>query len=136
MPPQWWLEAESRELAEVFRDEWLGTRVGMPIRRSTFCGLHGGCGSLWKEVAGTQGFEPRYADPESAVLPLDDVPTLKLILPNCGKLVPAVGDFPKNPKVCRGLGTTVYAEEVSVASQPKTVGFLVKKLLPLTIHSG
>jgi signal transduction histidine kinase/CheY-like chemotaxis protein len=25
-------------------------------------------------VAGTQGFEPRYADPESAVLPLDDVP--------------------------------------------------------------
>ena len=26
-------------------------------------------------VAGTQGFEPRYADPESAVLPLDDLPT-------------------------------------------------------------
>src|SRR5579871_4607722 len=25
-------------------------------------------------MAGTQGFEPRYADPESAVLPLDDVP--------------------------------------------------------------
>jgi hypothetical protein len=25
-------------------------------------------------LAGTQGFEPRYADPESAVLPLDDVP--------------------------------------------------------------
>ncbi len=26
-------------------------------------------------VAGRQGFEPRYADPESAVLPLDDLPT-------------------------------------------------------------
>src|SRR3954465_1597601 len=26
------------------------------------------------DLAGTQGFEPRYADPESAVLPLDDVP--------------------------------------------------------------
>src|SRR5438874_886044 len=25
-------------------------------------------------LAGTHGFEPRYADPESAVLPLDDVP--------------------------------------------------------------
>src|ERR1017187_6276502 len=25
-------------------------------------------------VAGTQGFEPRYAAPEAAVLPLDDVP--------------------------------------------------------------
>src|SRR4051794_18039740 len=29
-------------------------------------------------VAGTQGFEPRYADPESAVLPLDDVPVRQL----------------------------------------------------------
>ncbi len=27
------------------------------------------------KVAGRQGFEPRYADPESAVLPLDDLPT-------------------------------------------------------------
>ncbi len=27
-------------------------------------------------LAGTQGLEPRYADPESAVLPLDDVPRL------------------------------------------------------------
>lgn len=27
----------------------------------------------WK-VAGRQGFEPRYADPESAVLPLNDLP--------------------------------------------------------------
>ena len=26
-------------------------------------------------MAGTQGFEPRYAAPEAAVLPLDDVPT-------------------------------------------------------------
>jgi hypothetical protein len=26
-------------------------------------------------VAGRQGLEPRYADPESAVLPLDDLPT-------------------------------------------------------------
>jgi hypothetical protein len=26
------------------------------------------------KVAGRQGFEPRYADPESAVLPLDDLP--------------------------------------------------------------
>ncbi len=25
-------------------------------------------------VAGRQGLEPRYADPESAVLPLDDLP--------------------------------------------------------------
>src|ERR1043166_4784082 len=31
-------------------------------------------------MAGTQGFEPRYADPESAVLPLDDVPAAILIL--------------------------------------------------------
>jgi hypothetical protein len=26
-------------------------------------------------LAGRQGLEPRYADPESAVLPLDDLPT-------------------------------------------------------------
>ncbi len=32
------------------------------------------------ELAGRQGFEPRYADPESAVLPLDDLPTGVLIL--------------------------------------------------------
>ena len=31
-------------------------------------------------MAGTQGFEPRYADPESAVLPLDDVPVDNSIL--------------------------------------------------------
>src|ERR1044071_3766000 len=30
--------------------------------------------SCCSDLAGTQGFEPRYADPESAVLPLDDVP--------------------------------------------------------------
>ncbi len=29
----------------------------------------------FKSMAGRQGFEPRYADPESAVLPLDDLPT-------------------------------------------------------------
>jgi hypothetical protein len=29
----------------------------------------------WFDLAGTQGFEPRYAAPEAAVLPLDDVPT-------------------------------------------------------------
>jgi hypothetical protein len=29
-------------------------------------------------MAGRQGFEPRYADPESAVLPLDDLPRLPL----------------------------------------------------------
>ena len=28
-----------------------------------------------ERLAGRQGFEPRYADPESAVLPLDDLPT-------------------------------------------------------------
>ena len=28
-------------------------------------------------LAGRQGFEPRYADPDSAVLPLDDLPTLE-----------------------------------------------------------
>ena len=27
------------------------------------------------DMAGRQGFEPRYADPESAVLPLDDLPS-------------------------------------------------------------
>ena len=29
-----------------------------------------------ESMAGRQGFEPRYADPESAVLPLDDLPTV------------------------------------------------------------
>jgi hypothetical protein len=42
-------------------------------------------------VAGTQGFEPRYADPESAVLPLDDVPMFQLILPHAGR---------RNPGAC------------------------------------
>jgi hypothetical protein len=27
-------------------------------------------------MAGRQGLEPRYADPESAVLPLDDLPRI------------------------------------------------------------
>ena len=30
---------------------------------------------LWKELAGGLGFEPRLAESESAVLPLDDPPT-------------------------------------------------------------
>ena len=34
------------------------------------------------ECAGEQGFEPRLADPESAVLPLDDSP-----IPNCGDYI-------------------------------------------------
>ena len=33
-------------------------------------------GSPTESLAGRQGLEPRYADPESAVLPLDDLPTL------------------------------------------------------------
>ena len=32
-------------------------------------------------MAGRQGFEPRYADPESAVLPLDDLPGSRITLP-------------------------------------------------------
>ena len=32
-------------------------------------------GAQAEVLAGTQGFEPRYAAPEAAVLPLDDVPT-------------------------------------------------------------
>ena len=31
-------------------------------------------GSVLDLMAGRQGLEPRYADPESAVLPLDDLP--------------------------------------------------------------
>jgi hypothetical protein len=46
-----------------------------------------------EKLAGTQGFEPRYADPESAVLPLNDVPAGKnfiltggcLLLTTCGQ---------------------------------------------------
>jgi hypothetical protein len=45
-------------------------------------------------MAGRQGLEPRYADPESAVLPLDDLPripsgsittvcAISAIVPNC-----------------------------------------------------
>ena len=32
------------------------------------------------KITGEQGFEPRPADPESAVLPLDDSPSAKIIL--------------------------------------------------------
>jgi|SRR5580658_2594392 hypothetical protein len=45
----------------------------------------GVCGLSWSEterlrkgLAGRQGLEPRYADPESAVLPLDDLPRAQL----------------------------------------------------------
>src|SRR5689334_24751057 len=31
----------------------------------------------WYVLAGRQGLEPRYADPESAVLPLDDLPRIQ-----------------------------------------------------------
>ena len=34
-----------------------------------------------RRMAGRQGFEPRYADPESAVLPLDDLPLHLSFLP-------------------------------------------------------
>ena len=30
-------------------------------------------------MAGRQGLEPRYADPESAVLPLDDLPEVLIL---------------------------------------------------------
>ena len=35
---------------------------------------HEGSVAMLPVLAGEQGFEPRYADPESAVLPLDDSP--------------------------------------------------------------
>src|ERR1700684_3543317 len=35
-----------------------------------------GATGAFSYLAGTQGFEPRYAAPEAAVLPLDDVPTV------------------------------------------------------------
>jgi hypothetical protein len=34
---------------------------------------------MGQKVAGRQGLEPRYADPESAVLPLDDLPAKRYI---------------------------------------------------------
>ena len=40
-------------------------------------------------VAGRQGFEPRYAAPEAAVLPLDDLPMGAFTLPN--RRAPALG---------------------------------------------
>ena len=36
--------------------------------------------SAWESMAGRQGLEPRYADPESAVLPLDDLPRAQTTL--------------------------------------------------------
>ena len=35
--------------------------------------------SRQESLAGRQGFEPRYADPESAVLPLDDLPVRRAL---------------------------------------------------------
>src|SRR5262249_18841768 len=47
-------------------------------------------------VAGGQGFEPRLADPESAVLPLDDPPPSSSMLPDggprCNPLTACSGD--------------------------------------------
>ena len=34
--------------------------------------MSGGEGSCARDLAAPQGFEPRYADPESAVLPLNE----------------------------------------------------------------
>jgi hypothetical protein len=39
-----------------------------------------------KEVAGKQGFEPRFHDPESCVLPLDDFPAGGGILSNFAQM--------------------------------------------------
>jgi hypothetical protein len=44
-------------------------------------------GPSQQNVAGGQGFEPRQADPESAVLPLDDPPTSGRILTHSVRLV-------------------------------------------------
>jgi hypothetical protein len=38
---------------------------------------------LQKDLAAPQGFEPRYADPESAVLPLNEGAVLKSSEPAC-----------------------------------------------------
>lgn len=41
-------------------------------------------------MAGVQGFEPRLADPESAVLPLNDTPTdlIEIVLSSlCGRMI-------------------------------------------------
>ena len=40
----------------------------MPVRQLVDDGLK----NYWKDLAAPQGFEPRYADPESAVLPLNE----------------------------------------------------------------
>lgn len=42
---------------------------------------------MFKSLAGELGFEPSLADPESAVLPLDDSPVPNIIQKNaiCGK---------------------------------------------------
>jgi hypothetical protein len=47
-----------------------GTLYGTPLQAST--------SKLLKRLAAPQGFEPRYADPESAVLPLNEGAASKL----------------------------------------------------------
>ena len=65
-----------------------------PIFPSLIGWLGEHCGAIWRisgsawELAGRQGFEPRYADPESAVLPLDDLPRETSILSNAARLYP------------------------------------------------
>src|SRR6185437_17133704 len=53
--------------------------AGAPLAsvRYSVGALQMGSSSIGKGLAGRQGFEPRYADPESAVLPLDDLPAGK-----------------------------------------------------------
>jgi hypothetical protein len=51
------------------------TATGILLLTGLFFSLAAGGG-----MAGRQGFEPRYADPESAVLPLDDLPNGNRIL--------------------------------------------------------
>jgi hypothetical protein len=55
---------------------WISTTI---INNNSGYGMgRVGVGMVWlktfKSMAGRQGLEPRYADPESAVLPLDDLP--------------------------------------------------------------
>src|SRR6516162_3192932 len=49
-------------------------------------------------MAGRQGFEPRYADPESAVLPLDDLPAPDALRVHL-RLAPAHAEFAEGQPV-------------------------------------
>jgi hypothetical protein len=63
------------------------------LRHALLCQYSYSSGTCWSrlliiiEMAGRQGFEPRYADPESAVLPLDDLPNGTRILALLGPAV-------------------------------------------------